>query len=113
MPKDILQLVVGIPAIIHHYHHHEEQGQVSFIDFINDHITDSDHHEKDDLDHEKLPFSHQHTSECNQLLTFVSFSHKLNLKLQVPHSLDIKILTKSFFPDCEFFKSIWQPPKIS
>ncbi|MEP7265780.1 MAG: hypothetical protein ABI772_14845 [Bacteroidota bacterium] len=115
VPKDVLHFVVGIPAILHHFkHHNEEHGQISFIDFINEHASGTDlHHDRDDHEHDNLPFNHQHTSDCNPTLTYIPFFHSINLKIQFPLSSQVKIVTKQFFPGSEFFKSVWQPPKIS
>lgn len=114
VPKDVLQFVIGIPATIHHfYHHNKEHGYISFIDFINEHCSDTDnHHDKNDHEHDNLPFNHQHTSDCNQTLTYIPFFHSVNLKFQFPLSSQLKIVPKQFFLGSDFFKSIWQPPKI-
>ncbi len=114
VPKDVFHFVVGIPAYIYHFHHHNtEHGHIGLADFINEHSTDSDHHDKDHHDHDNLPFSHHHSSECNQSLTFIPFYLRQTINFHLPATDDKRIIAQQLFRSSEFSPSIWQPPKMS
>jgi len=113
IPKDVFRFLVGIPAIIEHFHYHNAEHQLSFIEFIEAHTSDSNHHHHTNKNaHDNLPFNHQHTSDCNQILAYIGFPHIIKLRVQFPVSAPEKIMTNQFFLSAGNFRSIWQPPKI-
>ncbi len=109
VPKDVFHFVVHIPAYIHHFHHHNtEHRHISLADFINEHSSDTNHH-----DHDNLPFNHNHSSYCNQSLTFIPFYSRQTINFHLPAADDKKVIAQQFFRSSAFSPSIWQPPKIS
>lgn len=115
IPKDAMRFVVGFPAILAHFHHHNEvHGQISFVDFMKEHFSDTEQTQgKHDHEHDNLPFNHHHSSDCNQSHNYIPFSCDVNLKSQFLFSSQAKIIAKKYFFGSEFFDSIWQPPKVA
>jgi hypothetical protein len=106
--------VVHIPAYIHHFQHHNtEHGHISLADFIAEHSSDTDHHGKDHHEHDNLPFSHKHSKDFNQLLTFIPLYFRQTVNFHLPTSNDNRIIAQLFVRSSEFSPSIWQPPKMS
>jgi hypothetical protein len=114
VPKDVFHFVVHIRAYIHHFHHYNtERGHISLADVITEHTGDTNHHGKDHHDHDNLLFNHNHSSDCNQTLTFIPFYFKQIINIHLPASDDKKIVAQQFFRSSEFSPSIWQPPKMN
>jgi hypothetical protein len=114
VPKDVLHFIIHIPAYIHHFHHHQTQhGRINLVNFIKEHSMGTDHHKKDEHNHDDLPSGHQHSSDCNQSLTFYPFYFKQSINFHLPSTKDKKIVAQYFFCSSEFPPSIWQPPKMS
>lgn len=115
VPKDVLVFAMDVPVIFQHFKHHQAYEKISFLDFIKEHSSDSNHseQEKNHPDHNKLPFSHQHSSDCNQSQTLFVFCHHVILKHDAPISTQINIATNTSFLGTQYVNNIWQPPQFS
>jgi len=115
IPKDAMRFVVGFPAILAHFHHHNEvHGKISFIDFMEEHFSDTEHRRnKNDHEHDNLPFSHHHSTDCSQSINYIPLTSNIHLISQFFISSHDKIIAKQYFFGSEFFDSIWQPPKVA
>lgn len=113
-PSELVHLVSFVPEFIEHYqHHNEEHHQLSFTDFILEHLNGA--HDETEAQHEQdqCPLSHDHV--VTSVTLFVS---KPSLPFELDDNnfpLDERL---SSFPANEFCTSeyssvIWQPPKIS
>ncbi|MES2799291.1 MAG: hypothetical protein V4638_04690 [Bacteroidota bacterium] len=103
-----------VPEFIEHYNHHnEEHHQLSFQDFVIEHINGV--HDETDTQHEEdhCPLSHDHLP--SSLSLFIS-------KTVIPIELEKNNIAAderlSSFPayqfcTSEFNSAIWQPPKIA
>jgi hypothetical protein len=117
-PGEVAHAFTIVPKFIKHYeHHNEEHHKVSFIQFIGEHLTTKEQHDKherhrnDQDDQENCPFSHNHVSV--QLV----YIFKKDPLLVLTGSTEITDPKKSQIPAyrftfSEYSGSIWQPPKI-
>lgn len=113
-PSEFAHLITFVPEFIEHYNHHnEEHHQLSFIDFVVEHIIGV--HDETDAQHEKdhCPLTHDHVS--TSLTLFVS---KTIIPIEIERNESVLNERLSSFPRYEFCKSefnsaIWQPPKIA
>jgi hypothetical protein len=113
-PSELAHLITFVPEFIEHYNHHnEEHHQLSFQDFVIEHINGV--HDEKDTQHEEdhCPLSHDHLP--SSLSLFIS-------KTVIPIELEKNTIAAderlSSFPayqfcTSEFNSAIWQPPKIA
>ncbi len=112
-PKDVIYALSEIPVYIDHFHHHSQgEEQISLLTFIYEHASTKNHDKKDHQDHDNLPFCHHHSSDCNQLLTFVIGSTFQKINFYLPPSSNLETIFKYFFRSSDYSPSIWQPPKM-
>lgn len=103
-----------VPEFISHYkHHNEEHHQLSFKDFVFEHINGV--HDETDAQHEQdhCPLTHDHVSTSLNLFIF-----KTIVPIEINENTGALDERLSLFPayqfcTSEFNSSIWQPPKIS
>lgn len=111
-PSELVHLVSFVPEFIAHYqHHNEEHHQLSFTDFILEHVNGV--HDETDAQHEQdhCPLTHDH------VVTSVSlyFSKPLLTFELDDYFLDERLSLFPVYKFCtsEYSSVIWQPPKIS
>lgn len=115
VPKDVLVFAMDVPVIFQHFKHHQAYEQISFLDFVKEHSSDHNHpeQEKNHPDHNKLPFSHQHSTDCNQGQTLFVLCQDSFLNSDTPISTKVIIATKTSFIGTQYVNNIWQPPQFS
>lgn len=115
MPRTGIHLIIHIPALVHHFQKHsEDQAHTHFLDFIKEHLLETEtHHHEDSKDHDNLPFSHNHSSENYQTVSFNLVFYKASFKLRQQPYQSIRIITNQIFTSSDFYQSIWKPPRLS
>jgi hypothetical protein len=114
VPKGFWYFTVHIAAFVVHFHHYYiEHGHVAVPDFIAERIHDNDHRGKHQHNHSHLPLHHQHSSDNNQTLAFLFLSSREMTFLVYFVSSSLTVTNRQLFQSSEFFKTIWQPPKMS
>lgn len=113
-PSEFAHLITFVPEFIEHYNHHnEEHHQLSFKDFVIEHINGV--HDETDAQHEEdhCPLTHDHVA--TSLTLFVS---KTIIPIELERNESVLDERLSSFPryqfcTSEFNSAIWQPPKIA
>ncbi len=115
LPNDLLQDIVRLPVLVAHYFHHNHTDKhIHFKDFIADHYSDHEHHDKDHDNHNDLPF-HNHDFSF-QLSIFTIAVLDFFPTLQTNYGLAIsksKIISRQHFYSSTALSSIWRPPKFA
>ncbi len=113
LPGEAAHAFSFVPEFISHYkHHNEEHHQLSFLDFIGQHIGLKDHEGSKTHKQNECPSKHYHILVS---LTFV-LEKKATFEAVTE---DIAFFAErnplppyqTFFS--EFYSAIWQPPKLS
>lgn len=115
IPRGVFTLVSSVPSIIEHYNHHREViGNVSLIDFINQHISESNHpeFEKQHPDHHKLPFN-QHIPGSGYFTTYLPQVNTVDFTCVAALPVSIAVSRTEQFFSSDVSGKIWQPPKHS
>lgn len=109
-----LHQLLKLPMLIHHFFDHNKQEPTeSFAEFIKEHyITHIDHSDKDNHEHDNLPFK---TKDCATIHTTIAFSHQQTFFIKEPNTSPQIFLIEynevNYSPAA--LSNIWQPPKIS
>jgi hypothetical protein len=115
LPNDLLQDIVKLPVLVAHYFHHNHTDKhIHFTDFIADHYSDHEHHDKDDDNHSNLPF-HKHNFNFQQSIFTVAvldiFPTVLSNYGVANHKT--QIISRQHFYSSTALSSIWRPPKLA
>ncbi len=115
LPKDLLENIVRLPVLVAHYFHHNHTDKhIHFTDFIADHYSDHEHHDKDHDNHNNLPL-HNHNCNFQQnifTLAVLDIFPTLLSNYDVA-SRKIKIFSRQHFYSSTALSSIWRPPKFA
>lgn len=111
-PTGFVHFLVELPEVIAHYeHHNKEHEAVGFFDFLMDHATNR----KTDTEHRRLPFNHDHSSNCySSQLVYIPTNNPFyqigSSDFGIVESVKINYSTQ--FALSEFASFIWQPPQL-
>lgn len=114
IPKDYIVESFKTPILFTHYKHHiQEHTPITFLSFLKSHYLENNKcpDEKDNNDHEKLPFHHSCSSDCFQLHKIITSNsaHTAYFNLDIfSQQYGIYILS---LPG-KVCDNIWQPPKV-
>jgi pyruvate dehydrogenase complex dehydrogenase (E1) component len=100
-----------LAQLISHYTEHQsgKMAYVDFIDFLNDHYLNVNHHEKE---HKHLPFknhSSTHIAVADHRLSSIATIYEIRIETI---SSQLIFPEKSIFSDTKIV-SVWNPPKHS
>ena len=113
MPGETAHAFSFIPKFISHYNHHnEEHHQLSFIDFVGEHLSEGHHKSKEHHEQDNCPTNHDH------VLVSLTFVLEKKAMLEVISQDHLLVAQKAPVPPyqsmfSEFHSAIWQPPKLS
>lgn len=113
-PSELAHAFTFVPKFIEHYNHHnDEHHQLSFEDFVLEHIIGT--HDESDAQHKQdhCPLTHDHVHP-----TITLTIPKLSIPFELEYNYDFLDERLAFFPiynfcTSEFNAAIWQPPKIA
>jgi hypothetical protein len=94
LPSLELHELTKVSALLQHYEKHKlESPELTFLQFIEMHYADTEHHQQDHQNHDKLPFSHhQHHHNGTELVaTFVASQVSERVLLVPLHEIDFII----------------------
>jgi len=115
LPNDLLQDIVKLPVlVVHYFHHNHTDKHIHFTDFIADHYSDHEHHDKDHDNHNNLPF-HNHDFNFQQSI-FTAVLLDIFPSIQSNYSTanrKTKIISRQHFQSSTALSSIWRPPKFA
>ena len=113
-PSEAAHAISFIPDLIKHYHHHNDlHHPISFVDFLNEHSSNSDHDKKHDHhEQDHCPINHNHSTTLSigtldPLLTF-EFLEKLTFSSESK----LQSVNQNSFCHSGYIFSVWQPPRI-
>jgi hypothetical protein len=104
-----------MPILITHYFHHNHTGKhIHFTDFIANHYSGHEHHDKDHDNHSNLPF-HNHSFNFQQSVFIVAFLDILPTVLTNygGANRNTQIILRQHFYSSTALSSIWRPPKLT
>jgi hypothetical protein len=109
-----LHQLLKLPVLIHHFfEHHKQEPSESFAEFLSEHyITHLDYSDKDNHDHDNLPFK---TPDCATAHISLAFVNHIQFSVPRPTAFYDKIspIYNGAFYSSAVVSNIWQPPKIS
>ncbi len=115
LPNQLVQDIVRLPVLVAHYlQHNHTDHHIHFTDFISDHYSDHEHHDKDHKNHNNLPFHNHHFNFQQSIFTvvildiFPSFQSNYGTA-----NSKIKIISRQHFHSSTALSSIWRPPKFA
>ncbi len=115
IPSSFLQQLLKLPVLIAHYFHHSHTGKhIHFTDFIADHYSNHEHHDKDHNNHNNLPF-HNHDFNFQQSI-FTTVVLDIFPSFQSNYcttNRKSKIFSRQHFHSSTAYSSIWRPPRFA
>jgi len=113
LPNDLLQNIVRLPVlVVHYFHHNHTDKYIHITDFIADHYSSYEHHDKDHDNHDNLPF-HNHDFNFQQSIFNVAVLDFFSSALPDYGTANCKtkINSRQHFYSSTALSSIWRPPK--
>jgi hypothetical protein len=114
-PNDLLQDIIKLPILVAHYfHHNHKEKYIHFTDFIADHYSNHEHHDKDHDNHNNLPF-HNHDFNFQQSIFTITVLDVFPIILTNYTEANSKknIMLRQHFYKSSALSSIWRPPKFA
>lgn len=107
--QDIGRLPVLVAQFIQHNHtdHH-----IHFTDFIADHYSNHEQHDKGHDNHHNLPFHHHEFNFQQSIFTAAVLVNLPLLNYGIVHRR-VKIISSQHFHSSTALSSIWRPPKFA
>lgn len=104
--------LLKLPLLVHHFIVHEKlENKVSFIDFLNEHYTNTaQHRDYDHHHHDNLPFK----TTDKHLIQIVSDIPMVSFKLEKKEYFSNKLKRPFAIADNysnNYLNKIWQPPR--
>ena len=111
-PAEFVEIIQLPELFIHFKKHKEEKPEMTFLEFLSLHYSDTRHYSSDFKNHQKLPFSKNHHYQLLSLQAIQQIDTKY-------FTLDYRLLRQIVFvyyfePKTSLHSNaVWQPPRIS
>ena len=115
LPNQLVQDIVRLPVLVAHFlQHTHTDNHIHFTEFIADHYSDHEHHDKDHDNHNNLPF-HNHDFNFQQCIFNVTVLDIFSTALPNYGTANskTKIISRQHFHSSTALSSIWRPPKFA
>jgi hypothetical protein len=115
LPNNLLQDIVKLPVLVAHYFYHNHTDKhIHFTDFIAEHYSNHEHHDKDHNNHNNLPF-HNHDFNFQHNISTVSLLDifQTDIPGYATTNPKNKIISRQHFYSSTALSSIWRPPKLA
>lgn len=111
-----VQAIVKMGAFFHHFAHHLvcQQEQIDISDFVRLHYFNHEHHQTNHVEHDKLPFQHDHQSRQNmgEQISLLLFEPQINAALPKLEPISTPLIARlQHWLSVLHTGKIWQPPK--